>query len=78
MAQSYKLKHKTTFRRDDLKFKTMAKYKTLRDADIITHDLIEEGILRKPSIKGIALSNSSVEDNERVFYDEQSDDEKKS
>jgi len=43
----------------------MAKHKAIKDADILQYDLIESRLTSKPSIKGIALSSSSIEEYEK-------------
>ena len=54
--------------RDDLKIKTVAKYKLLSNKDLNKFANIENKKLPKPQIKGIALSSRSIEelDNAKV------------
>ena len=44
----------------------MAKYKMILDGDILGYDLIEKRLTSKPSIKGLALSSSSIENFEKL------------
>ena len=44
----------------------MAKYKMICDGDILGYDLIEKRLTSKPSIKGLALSSSSIENFEKL------------
>ncbi|CDW79910.1 UNKNOWN [Stylonychia lemnae] len=60
-------------RRNDLKFKTMAQYKAVLNGDILTFDLIGQGLMRRPSIRALALENSSIEEFERGLEENQSD-----
>ena len=48
-------------KRNDLKFKTMAQYKALTNGDIFTYDLLDQNLMRRPSIRALALENSSIE-----------------
>ena len=43
----------------------MAKWRALRDGDVLQADLIENRLTSKPSMKGIALSSDSIEDYEK-------------
>ena len=52
-------------RRDNLRIKQMAQYKAMRDGDALLYELIENRITTKPSMRGIALSCSSVEEYEK-------------
>jgi hypothetical protein len=47
--------------RDNLKFIEIAKYKAMRDGDVLQFELIDKRLTSKPSIRGIALSSSSIE-----------------
>lgn len=51
--------------RDNLRIKTIAKWKTLRDGDINMYTEIENNLLDLASIKGKAFSDSSMEEKER-------------
>ncbi len=51
--------------RDKLKFKTMAKYKAITNGDILSYEHIDQGLLRRPSIRALALEDTSIEDFER-------------
>ena len=52
-------------KRDNLRFKTVAQSKAIKDADLLQYDLIESRLTSKPSMKGIALSSSSIEEYEK-------------
>eukprot|EP00347_Sterkiella_histriomuscorum_P001915 403370180 len=52
-------------KRDDLKYKTLAKYKAVCNGDILSYDLIDQGLMRRPSIRALALENTSIEEFER-------------
>lgn len=56
--------------RGNLKCKNIAKYKCLKDGDLETYDEIENQMLDMASIKGRALSNSSIEEMEREIISE--------
>jgi len=43
----------------------MAQFKAVREGDALLYELIENRIITKPSMKGLALSNSSIEDYEK-------------
>ena len=43
----------------------MAQFKAVREGDALLYELIENRITTKPSMKGLALSNSSIEDYEK-------------
>jgi len=43
----------------------MAQFKAVREGDALLYGLIENRIITKPSMKGLALSNSSIEDYEK-------------
>ena len=50
----------------------MAQYKAISNGDILAFDNIDQGLLRRPSIRALALENSSIEDFERRMQDEES------
>ena len=52
-------------KRAHLRFKTVAQSKAIKDADLLQYDLIESRLTSKPSMKGIALSSSSIEEYEK-------------
>lgn len=60
-------------KRDNLKYKTMAQYKAIRGGDILTFEMIDQNVMRRPSLKGLALSNKSIEAYEREIQDNDSD-----
>jgi len=45
---------------DDLKFKTMACSRAIERGDTLQYDIINHGLMTKPSFKGLALNSSSV------------------
>ena len=47
--------------RDDLRMKAMAQYKVLKDADVLQFEMVENKLLEKPVIKGLALSSDSIQ-----------------
>ena len=53
------------FKRDDLKFRTMAKYKAVRDGDILMFDEIDQRVVDLAACKGKALDDSEFEEEER-------------
>ena len=53
----------------------MAQYKAMRDADVLQYDLIEKRLTTKPSMKGLALSSSSIENYERFRIDQMYEDD---
>lgn len=56
---------KMSFKRDNLKFITMAKYKALKDADILQYELVEKRLTSVASNKGLALSSSTMYEYEK-------------
>lgn len=46
--------------RENLKFKSIAQYKALQDGDTFQFDMIENQLIKKPSLKGLALSSRSI------------------
>ena len=57
-------------KRNNLKVKALAQYKAVRDADVLQYELIDKRLTTKPSMKGLALSCSSIEDYERYRADQ--------
>ena len=55
--------------RDNLKFKSIAQFKALQDGDTFQFDMIENQLIKKPSLKGIALSSRSIKQFEKVRED---------
>ena len=53
----------------------MAQWKAVRDADVLQYDLIEMRLTSKPSMKGIALSSSSIEEYEKFRTNKMYEDE---
>jgi len=41
--------------------KALAQYKVLKDGDILQFEMVENKLLEKPAIKGLALSSDSIE-----------------
>ena len=64
------------FRRDDLKFRTMAQYKAVKEGDVLMFDEIDRRAYDLAAIKGKALEDSEFEEEEREI-DEMLDEEKK-
>ena len=58
-------KFEEDFKRDDLKFRTMAKYKAVRDGDILMFDEIDRKVYDLAAVKGKALEDSEFEEEER-------------
>ena len=59
------LKRKETMKfkvapRDNLRFKSMAQYKVIKDGDVLAYESIELRMTKKPKVKGIALSSRSI------------------
>ena len=46
--------------RDNLRFISIAKYKAMKDGDVLQYELIDKRITSKPSMKAIALSSSTI------------------
>lgn len=46
--------------RDNLKFIAIAKYKAMRDGDVLQFEMIDKRLTSKPSVRGLALSSSSI------------------
>ena len=55
--------------RDNLRYKAMAKYKTLRDGEIQMFSDIENELVDLAAVKGIAFENSSIEESEREIFE---------
>ena len=64
------------FRRDDLKFKTMAQYKAVKEGDVLMFDEIDRRAYDLAAIKGKALEDSEFEEEEREI-DEMLNEQKK-
>ena len=58
-------KFEEDFKRDDLKFRSMAKYKAVRDGDILMFDEIDRKVYDLAAVKGKALEDSEFEEEER-------------
>ena len=52
-------------KRNKLTYKMMAKYKAVSNGDILSFEMIDQGLMRRPSIRALALENSSIEEFER-------------
>ena len=51
--------------RDNLKIKSIAKYKTIKDGDMQMYQDIENAMIDLATCKGVAFSDSSMEEVER-------------
>jgi len=60
-----KEKAKLSILRDNLRLRTIAQYRALKDGDILTYDDIEERVVGKASLTGLVQSRSSFERFER-------------
>jgi len=54
--------------RDNLKFIAIAKYKAMRDGDVLQFEMIDKRLTSKPSVRGLALSSSSIQQLEKLKH----------
>lgn len=50
---------------NDLKMKSMAKYKCIKDGDLVMYKELEDELVDMPAVKGRAFDDSSMEEMER-------------
>lgn len=57
-----KRRDSVSLERDNLRFKALAQYRVISDGDVLRYEMIEDNLLAKALVKGLATQEQSIED----------------